>query len=141
MSTPPADIAQSLLTLAADDEFMARSLLPIEGVSDAGIGFHAQQAVEKALKAVLAVRGVEFPYTHDLEALLELCDEHGIDAPEDLSEVDRLSPFAVRLRYGAAHTAALDRDRALRWAAIAVKWAQGQVNPETPTESESETQG
>lgn len=38
MSTPLADIAQSLLTLVADDEFMARSLLPIEGVSDAGIG-------------------------------------------------------------------------------------------------------
>lgn len=87
---------------------------------------------------MLAVRGVEFPYMHDLAALLELCDEHGIDAPRDLSEVDRLSPFAVRLRYGAAHTAALDRDRALRWAAVAVKWAQGQVNPETPTASESE---
>lgn len=36
----PADIAAGLLNLAADDEFMAKSLLPIEGVSDAGLGFH-----------------------------------------------------------------------------------------------------
>jgi len=27
---------------------MARSLLPIEGVTDAGLGFHCQQAVEKS---------------------------------------------------------------------------------------------
>ncbi len=46
MSAGPADIAQSLLDLAADDELMARSLLPIEGVSDAGLGFHCQQAVD-----------------------------------------------------------------------------------------------
>jgi hypothetical protein len=38
----PADIAEGLLGLAADDEFMARSLLPIEGVTDAGFGFHTQ---------------------------------------------------------------------------------------------------
>jgi HEPN domain-containing protein len=48
------DIAANLLKVAADDEFMAKSLLPIKGVTDAGLGFHAQQAVEKALKAVLA---------------------------------------------------------------------------------------
>lgn len=134
----PADIAQTLLSVAADDEFMARSLLPIEGVTDAGLGFHCQQAVEKALKAVLAMRGVEFPYTHDLEALVELCEEHEIDVPEDLSDVDSLSPFAVRLRYGAARPAGLDRDQALRWAASAVRWARGQVESQAATELESE---
>lgn len=109
MSGSPADIAQTLLSLAAEDELIARSLLPVEGVTDARLGFHCQQAVEKALKAVLAMRGVEFPYTHDLEALVELCEEHKIDVPEDLSDVDTLSPFAVRLRYGAAAPTGLDR--------------------------------
>lgn len=134
MPAGPEDIARSLLGLAADDEFMARSLLPIEGVSDAGLGFHCQQAVEKALKAVLAMRSIEFPYTHDLQALLELCEEHKIDLPDDLSEVDRLSPFAVRLRYGSAPATGLDRDQALRWAAAAVAWARGQVKSEGPPE-------
>jgi HEPN domain-containing protein len=123
----PADIAASLLSVAADDEFMARSLLPIKGVSDAGLGFHCQQAIEKSLKAVLALRGVEFPYTHDLDALLELCEENDVEVPGHLSEVGRLSPFAVRLRYGAAPATGLDRDRALYWAAAAVTWARTQA--------------
>jgi HEPN domain-containing protein len=120
----PADIPSVLLGLAADDEFMARSLLPIEGVTDAGLGFHCQQAAEKSLKAVLALRGIEFPFTHDLEGLLRLCQKNGIDVPEDLSEVDRLSVFAVRLRYDASPAARLDRDKALAWAASAVAWAR-----------------
>jgi HEPN domain-containing protein len=32
------------------------------------VGFHCQQAVEKALKAVLAERGADFPYTHDVDS-------------------------------------------------------------------------
>jgi HEPN domain-containing protein len=127
-----ADVARELLRLAADDELVARSLLPIEGVTDAGIGFHAQQAIEKAIKAVLAFQGVEFPYSHDLNGLLGLCKNNGIDVPEDLSEVGRLSVFAVRLRYDASPAARLDRDKALAWAAAAVEWAQGIVGQPEP---------
>jgi HEPN domain-containing protein len=61
----PADAPSVLLDLATADEFAARSLLPVEGITDGVLGFHTQQAVEKALKAVLAVNGVEFPYSHD----------------------------------------------------------------------------
>lgn len=35
----------------------------------------SQQATEKALKALLVLEGIDFPFTHDLEALLELHDE------------------------------------------------------------------
>ena len=42
------------------------------------IAFHAQQAIEKALKAVLVRGGVEFPKTHDLEELLELIEGAGV---------------------------------------------------------------
>lgn len=128
----PLDMAAMLLGAAADDEFMARSLLPIEGVTDAGLGYHTQQAVEKSLKAVLALRSVEFPYTHDLEGLLRLCQTNDIDVPEGLSEVGDLSPFAARLRYGATLPAPLDRDQALEWAASAVEWARGRIEPQEP---------
>ncbi len=47
------DLARRLLGAAENDELMARSLLPVEGVTDAGIGFNAQQAVEKGIKAVV----------------------------------------------------------------------------------------
>jgi HEPN domain-containing protein len=50
-----------MLALAIADELAARSLLPIHGITDGVVGFHAQQAVEKALKSVLAADGVEFP--------------------------------------------------------------------------------
>jgi hypothetical protein len=49
----PADVPSVLLDLATADEFAARSLLPIEGITDGVLGFHTQQAVERALKAVL----------------------------------------------------------------------------------------
>jgi HEPN domain-containing protein len=44
--------------------------------------FHAQQAVEKAIKAVLLSRGIEFPLTHDIEDLLQIAEIGGISLPE-----------------------------------------------------------
>ena len=58
-----ADLARELLGLARGDEAAARAMLDSDAVSDAIIGFHSQQAVEKALKAVLAASGVDFPFT------------------------------------------------------------------------------
>src|ERR1700733_7405784 len=78
LMSEPSDLAWLLLGLARDDEFAARSLLPVAGVADAILGFHSQQAVEKALKAALACRDMEFPYTHDLDGLIELCRTQGL---------------------------------------------------------------
>lgn len=126
----PGDLPQLLLGLARDDEFAARSLLPVDGVADSILGFHAQQAVEKSLKAVLASRNVEFPYTHDLDGLLELCGQTGLDVPSALDGVDRLAPYSVHMRYGTSHGGHLDRDQALRWAAASIQWAEAQIGSE-----------
>jgi HEPN domain-containing protein len=123
-----ADLPETLLRLARDDEFAARSLLPVPGVADSILGFHAQQAVEKALKSALAARSVAFPYTHDLDGLLELCENSSLDVPDTLEGVDRLAPYGVHMRYGTSHAQGLDRDQALRWAAAAIEWAQSIVN-------------
>ena len=48
------DLARELLERARDDERAARALLSAGELSDAIVGFHAQQAVEKALKTALA---------------------------------------------------------------------------------------
>jgi HEPN domain-containing protein len=124
----PGDLPRVLLDLARDDDFAARSLLPVEGVADAILGFHAQQAVEKSLKAVLASADVQFPYTHDLDGLIELCRGHGLKVPDALEDADQLSPYGVRMRYGASHDTRLDRDQALGWSAAAVEWARGIVD-------------
>jgi HEPN domain-containing protein len=66
-------------------------LLPITSVTDSMVAFHAQQTVEKTLKAMLASRGVEVPFTHDLGALEELCTSSSIAIPDELADLDRLT--------------------------------------------------
>lgn len=49
------DLAEELLVLADEDAVAAGAMLDVGVVTDRILGFHAQQAVEKALKAVLAM--------------------------------------------------------------------------------------
>jgi len=123
-----ADHARVLLGLAADHELAARSLLGVEGITDAGIGFHAQQAVEHSLKAMLSVRGIKYPLTHDLGALVACCEQHQIGTPQRLAGVDDLSPFADRLHRDILTPARLDRNHGVRSAACAVAWARAFVS-------------
>ena len=73
------DLARELIGLAEDDRAAAAVLLDIAGVSDAIIAFHAQQAVEKYLKAVPASRGVDFPFTHNLASVFEMREDAGVE--------------------------------------------------------------
>lgn len=125
------DLARRLLGAAKDDELTARSILPIEGIADTIIGFHAQQAVEKSIKAVLAANAIKFPFIHDLESLIELCKNSEIEVPSTLHATKALTPFAAAERYGSEIPIGLDRDQALQWATEATTWAQGIV--EQPT--------
>lgn len=121
------DLAASLLTLAGDDKAAARTLLTADA-PPAIAGFHCQQAVEKALKAVLADRGGAFPHTHNLGLLVQLCDDAGAAPPESLSEIDRLTPFAVQIRYGTSHSPAVDLATAVAWAEQTLVWSVATVS-------------
>jgi HEPN domain-containing protein len=121
------DLARRLLGAAQEDELIARSLLPVEGVTDVGVGFHTQQAAEKAIKAVLAAQGAEFPFTHNLKQLRDFAKGSGIELPSTLDDVEDLTPFAAAERYGSEAPIGLDRDQALAWAAAAVEWARQQI--------------
>jgi HEPN domain-containing protein len=48
--------------------------------------FAAQQAAEKAIKAVMIRHGVRFPYIHDLAALLQLLRGSGLTIPDEVAE-------------------------------------------------------
>jgi HEPN domain-containing protein len=62
------------------------------------IAYHAQQCAEKCLKAFLVLRGVDFPYTHNMGHLLDLCAAQ--DAwDETLRDAEELTPFAITARY------------------------------------------
>lgn len=94
-------VAADLLARARDDAEAVTATVAVAGVTDAIVGFHAQQAVEKAIKAVLAANGETFPFTHDLEGLIERCETAGLDVPAQLHlDAGLLTPYAVRHRYG-----------------------------------------
>lgn len=58
----------------------------------------AQQAAEKALKAILVFEGIRFPKTHDLTTLRTLVPE-GWSAREVEGKLGRLTMFSVESRY------------------------------------------
>lgn len=88
--------------------------------------FHAQQAAEKALKAVLRFKQLDFPWTHDLEELLRLVEEAGVALPEAVREAGFLSVYAVGARYP-GYWDRIDQqevDEALREAERVLQWAK-----------------
>jgi HEPN domain-containing protein len=117
------DFARELLVRARDDELATKALLRVGEVSDVIVGFHAQQAVEKALKAALASIGAEFPFTHDLGLLMQLCEDADLELPKSLAEADLLTPYAAQLRYGSSPSATVSRAQALEFATEARSWA------------------
>ena len=93
------DYADALLGKARDDAYVVQRMSADPAAPDWIIGFHAQQAVEKAIKSVLTRREIEFPRTHNLSMLIELLRQHAIALPPDANDLARLTPFGVALRY------------------------------------------
>ena len=121
------DHARLMLEKASDDAVALRKLAADAEIADALVGFHAQQAVEKALKAVLSAHDRAYPWTHDLRHLIELLDEAGEPLPDRLSDVRRLTPWAVEFRYGGTIEDDLDRPAAVALVDDALAWAQAHV--------------
>jgi HEPN domain-containing protein len=122
------DLALVLLQRAREDEALVRRVLDDVDIADAIVGFHAQQAVEKAIKAVLAARGIRFVKTHALGYLIDLVETHDIEGPAALSEADVLAPWAVDFRYETESEPALDRPAALVLVEELIAWAADQVD-------------
>jgi HEPN domain-containing protein len=66
-----------------------------EGVYREDLCFNAQQAVEKAIKALLMQCHVQFPYVHDLAELLTVLEEAGQEIPQAIRQAERLTRFEV----------------------------------------------
>jgi HEPN domain-containing protein len=93
--------APHLLRMARKD-LQAMRALGDPGVADVEtFGFHAQQAVEKALKAWLDLRGQLYPRIHDLDELFRMLREHGAAIPHEFNSLAPLTDFGVAFRYEA----------------------------------------
>ena len=95
----PIDHARVLLARARDDEYVVRRLRGDPDAPQWVLGFHAQQGVEKALKAVLSARGIAYPRTHNLVMLVELLRRAQVLLPPDADGFGVLVPYGVALRY------------------------------------------
>lgn len=92
--------ARQWLAKAKSDLVAAERLIAAAGPYDA-VCFHAQQAAEKALKALLAFALAPIPHTHNLEELQAACAQLTVVVPARLStwDLSELTPFAVESRY------------------------------------------
>ena len=88
--------------------------------------FDAQQAVEKAVKAVLTHRGIEFRKIHDIGELLSLLDQSGEKIPQDFWRADDLTPYAVETRYPSPAEPVTQKEyrEAVKMAEHVIQWAQ-----------------
>ena len=89
-----------------------RELATREGPNWDAVCFHAQQAVEKYLKAFLVKKGEAFPKTHDLRYLLDLAARHVPGWQEEREELSWLSFSAVEARYPGEATTKEEAERA-----------------------------
>jgi hypothetical protein len=95
MSNGPSTQAQVLLIKAAEDE----AALHAVGNPDAILGFHAQQAVEKLMKALISARSAQFELTHDLTRLVKALQGLSESLPTTPLSLSDLNDFAVGYRY------------------------------------------
>lgn len=93
------DQARLLQRKAAQDLAVIDRLLDDPTIDDETLGYHAQQAAEKLIKALLAVHGHPYPRSHNLGLLLDLLASHGISLPERFEAVQSLTPFGTVFRY------------------------------------------
>lgn len=98
--------------------------------------FDAQQAAEKAIKALLIELDVRFPYVHDLAQLLTLVEQAGCTVPKHVREAARLSDYAVEARYPGVFEPVTreEYEEALAIATEVVEWARGEISGEEEVE-------
>jgi HEPN domain-containing protein len=109
---------------AEEDWLLARSALRRKVPLVYGTTFHAQQCVEKYLKALLLSCRQAFPRTHDLIALHDLCIRNRIGVPVDPDKLERLAAYAVQVRYPGEDPTLDEAREAVQIAQAVRRWAR-----------------
>ena len=111
----------------------ARSSLNLAGTTDRttdvlleDLCFQAQQAAEKAVKAVLLAKGIPFRYVHDIDELFSNAEEGGVDVPGAIRRAVVLTGYASQTRYPGDYEPVTDDEYedAVALAAAVVAWAE-----------------
>jgi len=98
------------IRLATDDLRVSEHILEMEEPRPCRLSaFHAQQCVEKCLKAFLVAANIDFPYTHNISTLLELASPMA-DWGTALDDAESLTVFAVSVRYPSDDDSVTERE-------------------------------
>lgn len=114
-----------MLARAAEQDweiFLVIKDAPRVGLS--GVCFHAQQCIEKYLKALLVNHGLVFERTHNLAALAKLLGERAGPLPMSAEEFASFNPCAVTFRYGDREIEVMDRGRIMALLSTFRTWAR-----------------
>jgi HEPN domain-containing protein len=125
----PPDDPREWINRARSNLVRAQAMLPGVYLQVEDLCFDAQQAAEKAIKAVLIARGAVFPPIHDLAGLLTILGQNNEAIPPAIADAARLTRFAVSTRYpGVAEpVTAEEHHRAVAIAEAVVTWADERV--------------
>jgi HEPN domain-containing protein len=120
---PPED-PREWLNRARSNLTLARAKR--RGVYLEDLCFDAQQASEKAIKAVLIKLNVDFPYVHDLAELLTSLEKSGQKIPVSVKQAEELTRYAVFTRYPGIGPEIKQKEykAAVRIAGQVVRWAE-----------------
>lgn len=91
--------AAALIAAGERDLLALRLLNQTEQAPHEVIGFHAQQAAEKFIKALLVLNGIVFERIHDLVLLYRLAEQQGVAIAADVEQLRALNGYAVQFRY------------------------------------------
>ncbi len=117
---------QEWLVRAKSNLALAKLDKPEEAVWE-DLCFNAQQAAEKALKAVLQHKGIIFRYVHDLEEFIIQLEQHGVEVSNDIKQAVHLNQYAFETRYPGYLEPVTEEDcrRALQIPESVFAWAEG----------------
>ena len=119
------DLEKSLVSewmnSAASDFALAKKGKVSTKVQYYSLCFHAQQAAEKAIKAVLLFHKITFPKTHNIEHLLKLLKNANINVPKVISkaqpdDIESLQEIDMK-EYKSAVAIA---EKVLKWASLII---------------------
>ena len=111
MNDPDSTMGDAIrwLRFSREDLDVAGLLLTRRPMASRHVCWLSQQAAEKALKAALVLEGIEFPFTHDLDALRNRLPE-GWSVRTTHSDLAELTQGAVETRYPGDWSEATESD-------------------------------
>ncbi|WP_200242390.1 HEPN domain-containing protein [Lamprobacter modestohalophilus] len=120
----PRDEAQQLLQAGERDRLSFQLLAQTGRAPHETLGFLAQQACEKFIKAVMVLGAVRVVRTHDLEYLVELAQAGGVTVPLSVQQLRQLNPYAVAFRYESSGQVWLSETEAENMVEVLHQWAR-----------------